>query len=49
MTHGFVMEFDNEEDRTYYLEKDPAHLGFVKSIGGLVTNVTVVDYVPGVF
>jgi len=48
MTHGFVMEFDNEEDRMYYLKKDPEHLRFVKSLDGLVTNVTVVDYVPGV-
>jgi hypothetical protein len=49
MTHIFVVEFANEEDRTYYLEKDPVHLGFVKSIGGVVKNAQVVDFTPGVF
>ena len=49
MTHIFVVEFVNEEDRAYYLEKDPAHLAFVKSIGGVVKNAQVVDFNPGVF
>lgn len=49
MTHGFVVEFDSEEDRNYYVEKDPAHSQFVKSIEEIVTNVTVLDYVPGKF
>lgn len=45
------MEFENEKDRKYYLEEDPAHLGFVKSLGGggLVTKVRVVDFTAGVF
>lgn len=47
-THAFVYEFENEEDRKYYLEKDPAHLEFVASIGDLVQNVRVVDFTPGV-
>ena len=49
MTHIFVVEFANEEDRTYYLEKDPVHLAFVKSIGGVVKKAQVVDFTPGVF
>ncbi|RDW78071.1 stress responsive A barrel protein [Coleophoma crateriformis] len=48
ITHAFVFEFENEEDRQYYLEKDPAHLAFVKSIGGVVSKAQVVDFVPGV-
>jgi len=48
-THGFVSEFENEEDRKYYLEKDPAHLAFVKSLDGIVQNVRVVDFEPGKF
>jgi hypothetical protein len=44
-----VVELDNEEDRNYYLEKDPAHLAFVKSIGGVVKKAQVVDFTPGVF
>lgn len=45
-----MVEFENEEDRDYYLNKDPAHLGFVKSIteGNLVSGITVLDFVPGV-
>jgi hypothetical protein len=44
-----VVEFENEEDREYYVNKDPAHLGFVKSLGGVVSKAQVVDFVPGVF
>lgn len=49
MTHGFVVEFENEQDRGYYVDEDPAHREFAKGVEGLVTNVTVVDYVPGVY
>jgi hypothetical protein len=48
-SHGFVSHFANEEDRRYYLEEDPAHLAFVKSVSGIVQNVRVVDYTPGKF
>lgn len=44
-----MVELDNEEDRNYYLEKDPAHLTFVKSIGGVVKKAQVVDFTPEVF
>jgi len=44
-----VSEFENEEDRRYYLEKDPAHLEFVRSLGEIIQNVRVVDFEPGVF
>ena len=49
MTHAFVVEFDTEEDRSYYLDEDPAHLEFVKSLGPLVKDIQVTDYTPGVF
>lgn len=48
-THGFVSHFANEEDRRYYLEEDPAHLDFVKSLDGIIEHVRVVDYTPGVY
>ncbi|KAF7526196.1 hypothetical protein G7054_g10854 [Neopestalotiopsis clavispora] len=48
-THAFISQFDNEEDRAYYLEKDPAHLAFVKSIGDIIDKVQVIDFTPGVF
>lgn len=44
-----MSQFESEEDRRYYLEKDPAHLEFVRSLEGLVRNVRVVDFEPGVF
>ncbi|EME89450.1 uncharacterized protein MYCFIDRAFT_28677 [Pseudocercospora fijiensis CIRAD86] len=48
-SHGFVSEFQNEEDREFYLERDPVHLEFVKSLEGIVVNVRVVDFEPGKF
>lgn len=44
-----MVEFENEEDRKYYLEKDPEHLAFVKSLDGKVVSITVLDFNPGVF
>lgn len=44
-----MSEFQSEEDRKYYLEKDPAHLEFVKSLDGVMENVRVVDFEPGKF
>jgi hypothetical protein len=44
-----IAKFENEEDRKYYLKMDPAHLGFLGSIGGVVAKAQVVDFVPGVF
>ncbi|OMP84667.1 hypothetical protein BK809_0001770 [Diplodia seriata] len=49
VTHAFVMEFENDEDREYYLEKDPAHLGFVGVVKDLVETARVVDFKPGKF
>jgi hypothetical protein len=34
---------------SHSLEKDPAHLEFVASLDGIVQNVRVVDFEPGVF
>ncbi|RAL15585.1 Dabb family protein [Aspergillus homomorphus CBS 101889] len=49
ITHVFVMEFESEEDREYYLNKDPEHLSFVKGLGGVLEKVQVVDFTNGVF
>ncbi|KAL1792944.1 hypothetical protein ACET3X_009451 [Alternaria dauci] len=46
-THGFVVEFANEEDRDYYVHKDPAHREFVESVGAVTNGITVFDYEPG--
>jgi Stress responsive A/B Barrel Domain len=42
-------EFESEEDRAYYLDKEPGHKEFVKGLGGLVEKVQVVDFSPGLF
>lgn len=47
--YGFVMNFENEEDWKYYLEKDPAHQEFKNNLKGLVEKVGCMDYQPGVF
>ncbi|KAI9371399.1 hypothetical protein BJX61DRAFT_511651 [Aspergillus egyptiacus] len=49
ITHAFVVQFASAEDRSYYLEKDPAHLEFVRSLDGVIEKVQAVDYTPGVF
>ncbi|KAK0622819.1 stress responsive A/B barrel domain-containing protein [Immersiella caudata] len=49
ITHGFVVEFASAEDRDYYVDKDPSHKAFVKSIEGLVEKVVVVDFSEGVY
>ncbi len=48
-THGFVMEFENVEDLRFYVEKDPAHLEFIRSMDGLVKEARVVDFEGSVF
>ncbi|KAI5776585.1 hypothetical protein EDC01DRAFT_636683 [Geopyxis carbonaria] len=49
LTHGFVMEFENEDDRLYYVQTDPAHKAFTTSIESVVEKATVLDFSPGVF
>lgn len=43
-----MAEFESEDDRQYYLEKDPDHLSFVQEdILKVAACVQVVDFVPG--
>ncbi|CAJ2508869.1 Uu.00g138950.m01.CDS01 [Anthostomella pinea] len=49
ITHTFVFQFENEDDRKHYIEKDAAHLEFIASIKNLVQKVQVVDFTPGVY
>ncbi|KAI9041334.1 Dabb family protein [Aspergillus affinis] len=49
ITHVFVAEFASAEDRDYYVNEDPAHLAFVKSVGGIAEKVQVIDFTDGVF
>lgn len=49
ITHCFVSKFENEEDRKYYIETDPAHQEFIASLKDKVDKVQVVDFTPGEF
>ncbi|KAH7122322.1 hypothetical protein B0J11DRAFT_335725 [Dendryphion nanum] len=49
LTHGFVVEFNNEEDRDYYINNDPAHRSFINFVGGILEKVRVLDFAPGKF
>ncbi|THW68503.1 hypothetical protein D6D18_10572 [Aureobasidium pullulans] len=35
-THGFVLEFENQDDLDYYLTQEPVHIAFSKSAGPLM-------------
>ncbi|KAI1483716.1 hypothetical protein K445DRAFT_24351 [Daldinia sp. EC12] len=49
MTHVFVFEFESEEDREYYLNKDPAHTEFATGVINLIEKLQAVDFTPGEF
>ncbi|KAN0077857.1 hypothetical protein V8E54_006161 [Elaphomyces granulatus] len=49
ITHAFVVEFENVEDRDYYVQHDPAHRAFVQSLDGVMKKVQVIDFSNGVF
>ncbi|KAL2057026.1 hypothetical protein ABVK25_002765 [Lepraria finkii] len=49
ITHGFVMEFENIEDRDFYVTEDPVHQWFVKSIGDVIEKAQVIGFTPDVY
>ncbi|KAI1265184.1 stress responsive A/B barrel domain-containing protein [Xylariaceae sp. FL1019] len=42
--YAFVVEFENEADRDYYVKTDPSHRSFVATNGPHLEKVIVVDY-----
>ncbi|CAG8951115.1 hypothetical protein HYFRA_00006513 [Hymenoscyphus fraxineus] len=46
-THIFILEFHTPDEKTYYLEQDPARRDFEKSIEDMLRDRLVVDFVPG--
>lgn len=47
---GFVVEFENETDREYYVNKDPDHAAFVASLPPEgKRKAGVMDFEEGVF
>ncbi|KAH8692298.1 stress responsive A/B barrel domain protein [Talaromyces proteolyticus] len=49
ITHAFVVEFANKEDRDYYVKNDPAHQEFVQSLDGIIEKAQVIDFTDRVF
>ncbi|KAK5995496.1 hypothetical protein PT974_03904 [Cladobotryum mycophilum] len=47
ITHALITEFENEEDRRYFMDHDPAHLS-ISALGKKVfSQLHVLAYVPG--
>jgi hypothetical protein len=49
ITHAFISEFENEQDRDYYVKEDPAHQAFVAFAGAFLEKAQVVDFNKDVF
>ncbi|KAK4052441.1 hypothetical protein OIV83_002243 [Microbotryomycetes sp. JL201] len=47
--HCFIVTFENVKDRDYYLDTDPAHDEFKKSLHGKLEDIFVFDYDMGQF
>jgi hypothetical protein len=47
MTHGFVIEFETQEDLDFYHLEDPVHLAFSAAAKDLVEDSIVVDIQDG--
>ncbi|KAI1166045.1 hypothetical protein F5B18DRAFT_649132 [Nemania serpens] len=48
-THCFLSRFETEEDRKYYVEGDPAHLGIVDTLVPRLEKIQVLDFTPGAY
>jgi Stress responsive A/B Barrel Domain len=49
LTHIFVVEFNNVEDRDYYVRTDPTHRIFVHGARPIIDKIQVVDFAVGVW
>jgi hypothetical protein len=49
MSHAFVIQFYNNEDRDYYVEHDPAHQFFKEAAATVLERAQVLDFQDGVF
>lgn len=47
LTHGFVLEFENQEDLDYYLTEDPVHLDFSRNAAPLIEDSVVIGMSVG--
>ncbi len=49
MSHGFLIEFQNEADRDYFLNRDPAHKAFVEAIIPENNDFLTLDFTEGIY
>lgn len=49
MSHGYILEFKNQQDRQYFLDEDPSHQAFVSAISEESDEYMVFDFTPGIF
>lgn len=49
ITHAFVVKFASAEDRDYYVQEDPVHQDFIKSLDGILEKAQVIDFSDGTF
>ncbi|KAI5824537.1 hypothetical protein K523DRAFT_420719 [Schizophyllum commune Tattone D] len=45
----FIVEFENEEDRDYYVHTDLVHAALAKTLISQVADIAVLDFTEGVF
>ncbi|KAL1736936.1 hypothetical protein EV714DRAFT_279438 [Schizophyllum commune] len=45
----FIVEFENEEDRDYYVHTDPVHAALAKTLISQVADIAVLDFTEDVF
>lgn len=49
MSHAFILRFNTNEERDYYVKEDPAHQAFKEAAAAVVEKTIVVDFQEGVF
>ncbi|KAL4902298.1 hypothetical protein BDW74DRAFT_158334 [Aspergillus multicolor] len=49
ISHAFVSVFESQQDRDYFVTKDPVHLRLVKDVKGYLEQVQVVDFLDRVY
>jgi len=49
ISYAFIVQFDSNEDRDYYVNDDPVHQAFKYAAGKHLEKAVVVDFQEGVF
>jgi hypothetical protein len=49
MSHAFIIRFDSNEDRDYYVKEDPAHQAFKNAAAAVIEKAQVIDFQEDIF